>query len=122
MTESISRRHALLSLTGALAAVPAARAAANASSPAKAPAKAAAATAGGKPHVAKDDPTALALSYFEDAKQVDPKKFPTYKAGQLCENCLQLTGNAGDEWRPCNLFPGKLVHAKGWCKVYIKKP
>jgi hypothetical protein len=129
MTESISRRHALLSLTVALAAVPAARAATNANSavkaPAKAataPAKAAAAPAGGKPHVAKDDPTALALAYFEDAKQVDPKKFPTYKAGQLCENCLQLTGNAGDEWRPCNLFPGKLVHAKGWCKVYVKKP
>lgn len=119
MTESITRRHALMSLAtaaGALAAVPAANAAADA----KAPAAAAAAAA--KPHVAKTDPTAIALAYFEDAKQVDPKKFPTFKAGQQCDNCLQLTGTAGDEWRPCNLFPGKLVHAKGWCKVYVKKP
>ena len=62
------------------------------------------------------------LSYFEDVKQVDPKKFPTFKPGQTCANCLQLTGKVGDEWRPCNLFPGKLVHTNGWCKVYVKKP
>ena len=74
------------------------------------------------PHVAPADPTAVALSYFEDGSKVDPKKFPTYKPEQRCENCLQLQGNAGDAWRPCNLFPGKLVNAKGWCKVYIKKP
>lgn len=108
MTESLSRRHALLSLAGVLAAVPAAQAAAPA--------------AGDKPHVSLTEPTALALAYFEDASKVDPKKFPTYKAGQTCENCLQLTGKAGDAWRPCNLFPGKLVASKGWCKVYVKKP
>ena len=116
MTETLSRRDALKTLATAatvLAASQAARAAANAAAPA---------TTGDKPHVAANDPTALALSYFEDASKVDPKKFPTYKPGQLCSNCLQLTGKEGDEWRPCNLFPGKLVHAKGWCKVYVKKP
>jgi High potential iron-sulfur protein len=75
-----------------------------------------------KPHLQPSDPTALALSYYEDATKVDASKYPNYKPGQLCSNCLQLTGLASEEWRPCNLFPGKLVHARGWCKVYIKKP
>jgi hypothetical protein len=118
MTDSMTRRHALMSLAtaaGALAVVPAVQAAADAKAPA-------AAAGGDKPHLKLTDPTAIALAYFEDAKQVDPKKFPTFKAGQLCDNCLQLTGKVGDAWRPCNLFPGKLVASKGWCKVYVKKP
>jgi hypothetical protein len=53
---------------------------------------------------------------------VDASKYPTFKPGQMCSNCLQLTGPPSQDWRPCNLFPGKLVHAEGWCKVYIKKP
>lgn len=73
------------------------------------------------PHVKPDDPTAVALAYFENASKVDPKKFPTYKPEQKCSNCVQLTGKAGDTWRPCNLFPGKTVHADGWCKVWVKK-
>ena len=59
----------------------------------------------------------MALSYHESAKTVDAAKFPTYKPDQHCGNCLQLPGNDGDAWRPCNLFPGKLVNANGWCKV-----
>jgi hypothetical protein len=35
---------------------------------------------------------------------------------------MQLTGKEGDEWRPCNVFPGKLVNANGWCKVWAPKP
>ena len=76
----------------------------------------------GLPHVAPADPVAVALSYHESAKTVEAAKFPNYKAGQQCSNCLQLTGKEGDAWRPCNLFPGKLVNAGGWCKVYVKKP
>jgi hypothetical protein len=34
---------------------------------------------------------------------------------------MQLQGKEGDEWRPCNLFPGKLVNAHGWCKVWQAK-
>ena len=76
----------------------------------------------GLPHVSPSDPVAVALSYHESAKTVEAAKFPNYKPGQMCSNCLQLTGKEGDAWRPCNLFPGKLVNAGGWCKVYVKKP
>jgi len=69
------------------------------------------------PHLVPSDPTAQALSYHEDAKTVDVKQFPTYQPGQMCSTCLQLQGNAGDAWRPCNIFAGKLVNANGWCKA-----
>jgi hypothetical protein len=68
------------------------------------------------------DPQAKALGYVADAGRVDAKSNPTYKPGQLCSNCLQVTGNAGDAFRPCNLFPGKVVAANGWCKAWVKKP
>jgi hypothetical protein len=73
------------------------------------------------PHLAPTDPTAQALAYHEDAKTVDAKQFSTYQPGQTCSTCLQLTGNAGDAYRPCNIFAGKLVNANGWCKVWVKK-
>jgi hypothetical protein len=62
------------------------------------------------------DPAALALGYVENAAQVDVKKYPDYVAGSNCENCLQLQGTAGNNYRPCSLFPGKLVSVSGWCK------
>ena len=61
------------------------------------------------------DPAAVALGYVENASQVDTKKFPQYVPGSSCENCLQLQGKAGDNYRPCGLFPGKLVSVSGWC-------
>jgi len=61
------------------------------------------------------DPTAIALDYVESAAQVDIKKHPGYVSGSNCENCLQLQGSAGDNYRPCSLFPGKLVSVSGWC-------
>ena len=73
------------------------------------------------PHLTESDPTAQALGYHESAKTVTAKDFPTYQAGQMCSTCAQLTGNAGDAWRPCNIFAGKLVNANGWCKVWVKK-
>ena len=57
-----------------------------------------------------------------DAKKVDANKTPQYKPGSTCANCLQLTGKEGEEWRPCNIFPGKVVNEKGWCKVWVPKP
>jgi len=62
------------------------------------------------------DPAAVALGYVENASQVDVKKYPTFVAGSNCENCLQLQGAAGNNYRPCGLFPGKLVAVSGWCK------
>jgi hypothetical protein len=67
------------------------------------------------PHLDVHDPAAAALGYVENASDVDPKKFPRYVAGSTCDNCLQLQGKPGNNYRPCNLFPGKLVAVSGWC-------
>lgn len=69
----------------------------------------------------ESDPTAQALGYHVDAKKVDVKKFPTFKASQTCANCVQLQAGAGND-RGCNLFPGKSVAVGGWCKVWVQKP
>ena len=61
------------------------------------------------------DPAAVALGYVENAAQVDAKKYPAFVKGSSCENCLQLSGKAGSDYRPCSLFPGKLVAVGGWC-------
>jgi len=109
MTDPITRRDALKTFAlagGTLLSLPAMRSAT---------------AADAMPHITANDPVAMALSYFEDASKVDVKKFPTYKPDQKCSNCMQLQGKAGDAWRPCNLFPGKLVNANGWCKVWVKK-
>jgi High potential iron-sulfur protein len=62
------------------------------------------------------DPAAMAQGYVENASQVDIKKFPQFVQGSNCENCLLLQGSAGNNYRPCSLFPGKLVSVSGWCK------
>jgi hypothetical protein len=76
------------------------------------------------PHVTADDPTAQALLYVEDASNVDTSNplAARYEAGQNCANCVQIQGEDGAEWRPCNLFPGKSVHAAGWCSAWAAKP
>ena len=61
------------------------------------------------------DPAAVALDYVENAAQVDPKKDPGYIKGSNCDNCLQLQGQPGNLFRPCSLFPGKMVSVSGWC-------
>jgi len=73
------------------------------------------------PHLGPTDPTARAVAYHESAKTVDAKQFPSYQPGQLCRNCVQPQGNAAAVWRPCNVFPGKLVNANGWCNLWAKK-
>ena len=70
------------------------------------------------PRLDVKDPTAIQLGYVENAAQVDVKKYPEYAAGSNCENCLQLQGTAGNNYRPCGLFPGKLVAVSGWCKTW----
>ena len=79
----------------------------------------AAAPDGGKPvRLDVKDPAAVAQRYVENVSQVDPKKTPDFVPGSSCENCLQLQGTAGESYRPCSLFPGKLVAVKGWCKSW----
>jgi len=69
------------------------------------------ARAEGLPHLAEDDPTAQSLKYVH-ASAVD---------GQHCANCALIQGTEGDAWRPCQIFPGKLVNADGWCSVWAPK-
>lgn len=101
LKRSISRRALVKTLvlgTAAAAALPARR------------------TSGAEPpKLDVHDPAAVALGYVENASQVDPKKFPRYLQGSNCENCLQLQGKPGNNYRPCNLFSGKLVAVSGWC-------
>ena len=76
------------------------------------------------PRVELDDPTAQALYYVHDVADIDTSdpRAARYEEGQVCENCVQLTGEAGEEWRPCNLYPGKLVASAGWCSVWAAIP
>lgn len=127
MSNSLSRRSLLKNIALAAGTAVAANAAgaattAPAAAPAKPAAKPAAAPAAGPVKLDPKDPAAVALGYHEDAKTVDAKKFPMHKANQVCNNCLQIQGKAGEAYRPCNLFPKKLVAEKGWCKVWVKKP
>lgn len=59
-----------------------------------------------------DDPTAKALQYVHESKM----------DGKYCANCRHIQGDASAEWRPCALFPNKLVNAKGWCAGWTAMP
>ena len=61
------------------------------------------------------DPKARALGYVENASGVDTTKYPGFLPGSNCENCLQLQGKPGNDFRPCALFSAKLVSVNGWC-------
>jgi hypothetical protein len=67
------------------------------------------------PKLDPKDPAAAALGYVEDAAKVDAKKYPAYVKDSNCANCLQLQGKPGNDYRPCSLFPGKVVAVAGWC-------
>jgi len=109
MSDPLSRRDALRNLALVLGAA------------ALGDARRAAAAAAELPHLSPKDPNAVALGYHENASQVDAQQFQTYRPGQRCDTCLQLQGQAGQTWRPCNLFPGQLVNANGWCRVWVPK-
>ena len=72
-------------------------------------------------HADEKDPTATALGYKLDATKVDAKKYPTYKAGNVCGNCQFFQGKTGDAWGACPLLGGKQANAKGWCSGWAKK-
>ncbi len=115
---AVSRRQALLTLAAAGAAfgMPQQRAVSAQAQVAQAPG--AGARGAQAPHLDVKDPAAVAVGYVETAAKVDPKKYPTYAQGANCENCLQLQGAEGAAYRPCTLFPGKLVAAAGWCSAW----
>ncbi len=61
--------------------------------------------------VKADDPMAVAMKYVAKSTV----------AGSNCANCMQVQGKDGDALRGCNIFPGKLVSAEGWCAAWAKK-
>lgn len=71
-----------------------------------------------EPHLTDADPTAKAMDYVEDATT---SKNALYKPGSTCANCQLYTGGASG-YGNCQLFPGKLVNANGWCTSYTRKP
>lgn len=73
------------------------------------------------PQLAEDDPMAMAMKYVHDASTVDAGSRPQPAEVQTCDNCALIQGNEGDEWRPCQIFPGKVVNANGWCTVWAPK-
>lgn len=82
-----------------------------------------AAQASDLPQLDEADPAAKALLYVHDAANVDTSdpRAARFEAGQDCANCVQIQGEDGAEWRPCAIFPGKAVNAKGWCSVWVGK-
>ena len=108
MNRSVSRRALIETLSLAMAAA----------SLGRQPARGAEAPKGEPQKLDVKDPAAVALGYVESAAQVDVKKYPAFVKGSNCENCLQLQGKAGSDYRPCALFPGKLVAVGGWCSSW----
>ena len=73
------------------------------------------------PHLGEDDPMAQAMKYTHDASTVDASAKTNAAENQHCANCALIQGDDGAEWRPCQIFPGKLVSANGWCSVWAPK-
>lgn len=70
-----------------------------------------------------NEPQAKSLGYIVDAAKVDAKANPNFKPGQHCAICLQVpVGKEKGDMIPCNIFAGRPVAAKGWCKVFVKRP
>lgn len=74
------------------------------------------------PHVDENDPQARAVAYAQDAANVDRKTNPMFKAGSCCSNCVLSRGKAGEPWRRCYMFSGRLVNASGWCRGWTRNP
>ncbi|MDJ0929346.1 MAG: high-potential iron-sulfur protein [Gammaproteobacteria bacterium] len=70
------------------------------------------------------DLAAAALLYVEDAADVDTSNpmAARFEPGQNCANCVQIQGEDGAAWRPCAIFPGKVVASAGWCSVWAPMP
>lgn len=73
------------------------------------------------PQLSEDDAMAKSMRYTHDATTIDPTSRPNPAKDQNCANCALVQGADGDAWRPCQIFPGKSVAAKGWCSVWAPK-
>ena len=77
--------------------------------------------AGDLPQLSVDDPMAKAMKYTHDASTVDPATRNNPAPEQTCANCALVQDSEDEEWRPCQIFPGKVVAAAGWCSVWAPK-
>lgn len=73
------------------------------------------------PKLAEANPQAQALGYKNDTTTVDAARYPNHAADQACANCALFSGQAGQDWGPCGIFPGNQVNARGWCSAYNRK-
>jgi hypothetical protein len=73
------------------------------------------------PKLSEDDPMAQGMKYTHDASTVDPASRANPAEVQNCANCALVQGEDQGGWLPCQIFPGKLVNAKGWCSVWAPK-
>jgi len=73
------------------------------------------------PKIEESDPVAQSLKYVHDASTVDAASRANPAADQNCANCALVQGADGEAWRPCQIFPGKLVNNNGWCSVWAPK-
>ena len=63
--------------------------------------------------ISPSDPLAKAVKYVEDASQAK-EAMP----GSTCASCGLYQGKNGLSQGPCQIFPGKLVKAAGWCSSW----
>ena len=78
--------------------------------------------AAGEVPATEDDPVAMALGYKMVAEESEERQALGAAAQtQFCDNCVQYVATAED-MGTCAVLPGKLVTAKGWCKVWVAKP
>jgi hypothetical protein len=68
--------------------------------------------------LSESDPAAKAVGYVTVAAKVDKARFPSYKAGQTCNNCSLFQGSPTDAWGGCTLFGTRQVAGGGWCSSY----
>jgi len=74
------------------------------------------------PKVDEKESMAVALGYVSDAKRVDAKANPAFRAGSSCSSCSWYQGKPGDAaGGPCTFFPGKRVDPNAWCRMWNKK-
>mgnify|MGYP006309157695 CR=1 FL=1 len=109
-TIDLGRRNAVRTMLGGMAAVPLVQLVG-----------VAVANAEDLPHLAEDDPAAAGLGYKHDASEAARVDKAGVAAGeQFCKNCSFVQSDDG-AWRPCAIFPGKLVNQNGWCTAWAPK-
>jgi High potential iron-sulfur protein len=102
MSLDTSRRRLLQKLTLGVPLLPLAAYQLNAALAADAP-----------PLLSPDAKEAQAVKYVEDAS-----KAKGAVPGSTCANCAVYQGRSGAPTGPCQIFPGKLVKAAGWCSSW----